>query len=70
MRTPRLSGLPGQRFPAAVDVRVGAGGDLAVAVAGVDLLLLLAPAARRARGLVAEGQGESEVVDARADEVS
>ena len=51
--------LPAQRFPAAVDVRAGAGDDLAVAVAGVDLLLL-APAARRARGLVATGDGESE----------
>ena len=41
-------GLPGQRFPAAVDVRAGVGDDLAIAVTGVDLLLL-APAARRAR---------------------
>ena len=61
MRTAR-AGLSGQRLPAAVGVRAGAGGDLAVAVAGVDLLLL-APAARRARGLVAAGHGESEVVD-------
>ena len=63
MRTPRLPGLPRQRFPAAVDVRAGAGDDLAVAVAGIVLLLLLAPAARRARGLVAARHGESEVVD-------